>query len=454
MLLFATLGLLSFWFNLRPSGAFRWPAGAYGIPKPTSGCPEDDGFQWQEGWRSQDTNGVNSNNSRSPEYHLDGKVDNTKVQRSFCIKNDTTNDRNRPSWPPGKYCIYKKNQQCPFEMKKGFVYWDDLDGEKNSNDKDGTLPNGTYDCNTRIEFCCRTDGNKDNPILLPSERPFFLLAYESPKCQMVKWVTASPEWIYYDTEEERNADDRGGAFPYHAGVKHPTIYYCYYQGCNKTLTGLNGTFHSPNYPNKYSDGQYCSWRITVSPAQQIHLTFTDFNLQNENNTDALYVFDGENSTGEVLGVFYGSYSPPKEGTNSSSNHMFIIFKSDNNGSYTGFNASYSAVNYSAPTAAPKTTRVPEVTPSRKVKPKPSGRTTVIVESSSKSGGKTDYTKKSKEEGKDLLAIIVPVVALSLILAFLVAGLLYWKRKRAQENEQAAPKLLFYSSSTPSLNRIG
>ena len=52
----------------------------------------------------------------------------------------------------------------------------------------------------------------------------------------------------------------------------------------------------------------------------------------------------------------------------------------------------------APTAAPKTTRVPEVTPSRKVKPKPSGRTTVIVESSSKSGGKTDYTKKSKEEG--------------------------------------------------------
>ena len=115
-------------------------------------------------------------------------------------------------------------------MKKGFVYWDDLDGEKNSNDKDGTLPNGTYDCNTRIEFCCRTDGNKDNPILLPSERPFFLLAYESPKCQMVKWVTASPEWIYYDTEEERNADDRGGAFPHHAGVKHPTIYYCYYQG--------------------------------------------------------------------------------------------------------------------------------------------------------------------------------------------------------------------------------
>ena len=50
----------------------------------------------------------------------------------------------------------------------------------------------------------------------------------------------------------------------------------------------------------------------------------------------------------------------------------------------------------APTAAPKTTRVPEVTPSRKVTPKPSGTTTVIVESSSNSGGQTNYTKNSEE----------------------------------------------------------
>ena len=52
----------------------------------------------------------------------------------------------------------------------------------------------------------------------------------------------------------------------------------------------------------------------------------------------------------------------------------------------------------APTVAPKTTRVPEVTPSLKVTPKPSGTTTVIVESSSNSGGQTNYTKNSKEEG--------------------------------------------------------
>ena len=111
-------------------------------------------------------------------------------------------------------------------------------------------------------------------------------------------------------------------------------------GCNENLTGVMGSFHSPNYPGKYPDGQYCFWRITVSRAQQIHLMFTNFSLQNENNTDALYVYDGTNSTGEVLGVFYGGNPPSKKGIYSSSNHMFVVFKSDKNGSYTGFSALY------------------------------------------------------------------------------------------------------------------
>ena len=111
------------------------------------------------------------------------------------------------------------------------------------------------------------------------------------------------------------------------------------------MSGVNGTFHSPNYPNNYPDGQYCSWRITVSPGQKIHLMFTAFSLQSENNTDALTVFDAQNDTGELLGVFYGQHPPPVNGINSSSNHLFIIFKSDETDSsyHTGFNATYSAV---------------------------------------------------------------------------------------------------------------
>ena len=58
------------------------------------------------------------------------------------------------------------------------------------------------------------------------------------------------------------------------------------------------------------------------------------------------MYDGENATEVMLGVFNGSHPPPKEGIYSSSNHMFLIFRSDKNGSYTGFKASYYGFNIS------------------------------------------------------------------------------------------------------------
>ena len=72
-----------------------------GLPKPVSGCPWSEGILWREGWRSQGTFGIQTNNSRSPEFHLDGKVNSNKVKRSFCIKYRMTSDRNRPPWPKG-----------------------------------------------------------------------------------------------------------------------------------------------------------------------------------------------------------------------------------------------------------------------------------------------------------------------------------------------------------------
>ena len=59
------------------------------------------------------------------------------------------------------------------------------------------------------------------------------------------------------------------------------------------------------------------------------------------------MYDGEDETGEVLGVFYGGHPPPKEGIYSSSNRMFLIFKSDKTGNYTGFSASYFVGNKTA-----------------------------------------------------------------------------------------------------------
>ena len=136
-------------------------------------------------------------------------------------------------------------------MMSGFVSWDDEDRE-NLNEKGGILPDGEYDINrneknTKIYFCCKTDGDKNDPILLPSKSPFYILAYKSAKCQMVKWAIASVEWIYYNTEYSDNRDNSVGAYPYEAGKRHPTIYYCYYRGklrkqmctCNLLILLLN-----------------------------------------------------------------------------------------------------------------------------------------------------------------------------------------------------------------------
>ena len=114
-------------------------------------------------------------------------------------------------------------------MTSGFIKWDDEDKD-NKNNRSGILPDGVYDYNTKIEFCCRTDGNKRDPISLPSQTPFFLLAYDSAECQQVKWAVVSVEWIRFDNEDDGNKDGKGGTYPHGAGIDDHKIHYCYYEG--------------------------------------------------------------------------------------------------------------------------------------------------------------------------------------------------------------------------------
>lgn len=109
------------------------------------------------------------------------------------------------------------------------MFWKDNE-EFNSNDRGGALPDGRYDDFTEIKFCCRNDGDKTDPIPLPTKYPFFLMAFESAKCQLVKWAVASVEWIYFFTSDWNNGDQWNGSYPYNAGKMHPTVYYCYYRG--------------------------------------------------------------------------------------------------------------------------------------------------------------------------------------------------------------------------------
>ena len=48
----------------------------------------------------------------------------------------------------------------------------------------GVLPEGEYDRNTKIQFCCRNDGNAGDAIVLPTNSPFHLLMW-GDRCQEV-----------------------------------------------------------------------------------------------------------------------------------------------------------------------------------------------------------------------------------------------------------------------------
>jgi len=212
-----------------------WPDGTYSLPKPRSGCPAH-GQQfprWYEGWRYQDTEDGTSNNPNanrfSSHHHFAGSFG-RNIRTEWCSKTVTSGDYGI-SWPRGSYCIGRKNGQCPGGFSVGTIDWDDEDS-RNANRYGGILPDGSYDTNTRIYYCCRSDAHPANPITLPTDRPFYLMQQHCDGCQQVRNMRVQAEWVYWDDEDRRNEDSEGGSYPYRGGGndRNHQLNYCnYYQ---------------------------------------------------------------------------------------------------------------------------------------------------------------------------------------------------------------------------------
>ena len=118
-------------------------------------------------------------------------------------------------------------------MSDGSIEWDDEDDPRQVNSESGTLPYGRYDGDTKIYYCCRSQGNWYDPIDLPVvSTPIFLLPYKSKNCQRVKWAMSRLQFITYDTEDNQNRDSFQDNHVYteNKNINLPTIYYCYYEG--------------------------------------------------------------------------------------------------------------------------------------------------------------------------------------------------------------------------------
>ncbi|XP_062597991.1 uncharacterized protein LOC134259422 [Saccostrea cucullata] len=117
----------------------------------------------------------------------------------------------------------------------------DDEDDNNANAHVGALPDGHFVNGNEISFCCRQDSLANIPILLPIDKPFYLMRYTG-LCQEVLGMTVSDEFIYYDNEDNRNANNCTGAHPFVEGgcrTGDMKIHYCYYDRANHNSSPIS-----------------------------------------------------------------------------------------------------------------------------------------------------------------------------------------------------------------------
>uniref|UniRef100_A0A8C6KRM5 CUB and Sushi multiple domains 1 n=1 Tax=Nothobranchius furzeri TaxID=105023 RepID=A0A8C6KRM5_NOTFU len=106
--------------------------------------------------------------------------------------------------------------------------------------------------------------------------------------------------------------------------------------CGGNVSGPSGVILSPNYPQPYPPGKECDWRVRVNPDFVIALIFKSFNM--EPSYDFLHIYEGEDSNGPLLASLQGNQAP--ERIESSSNSLFLAFRSDASLGLSGFAIEY------------------------------------------------------------------------------------------------------------------
>ena len=112
---------------------------------------------------------------------------------------------------------------------EGSAFWDDKNNN-NKNNISGTVPAGEYGIDTKIYYCCSTDGDVSTAILLPTDKPFYLIKpINASACQDVQGMRAVEEWIWWDSDDntEASKDDKGLLFAF-GRYQNPYVTFCYY----------------------------------------------------------------------------------------------------------------------------------------------------------------------------------------------------------------------------------
>jgi cubilin len=114
-------------------------------------------------------------------------------------------------------------------------------------------------------------------------------------------------------------------------------------GCGGYYTVDKGEIMSPSFNGSYLSNLLCEYKISSSPDTKIRLDFKSFKLETSLRCryDYLKVYDGPSSNSKLVGKFCGT-TYPKSYT-SSSNSLFIIFKTDQSSASEGFTITFESL---------------------------------------------------------------------------------------------------------------
>ncbi|XP_078449693.1 CUB and sushi domain-containing protein 3 isoform X2 [Lampetra fluviatilis] len=108
--------------------------------------------------------------------------------------------------------------------------------------------------------------------------------------------------------------------------------------CGRSSTANEGVLLSPKHPQKYDDNHECIYSVQVKPGMGIRLTARTFRL---GPGDSLKIYDGRDGSARLMNAFTTSELNGKT-INSTSNHLWLEFNTDSQGTDIGFQILYSS----------------------------------------------------------------------------------------------------------------
>ncbi|XP_047205867.1 cubilin [Girardinichthys multiradiatus] len=144
-------------------------------------------------------------------------------------------------------------------------------------------------------------------------------------------TTGPAAWVHFHSDF--TVSDRGFHITYTTSPSD--------SGCGGTFTESEGILISPNWPNNYAHNRQCIYLITLPSREKVALNFTNMDLENHSGCsfDYVEVRDGRMESDPLIGKYCGSSLPAP--VLSSSNSLWIRFRSDSSVSRAGFRATYS-----------------------------------------------------------------------------------------------------------------